>query len=94
MDTETYWVGSREHLELAVLDGDQPVADYQVSVLSAGASLASAVWAAPTVYAGERGVWIADLPVGFYSVFARTGDGEPNERAVVHCGYVRIRDRC
>lgn len=96
MVTETYWVGSREHLPLIVGEPDgTPVTDYNVAIVRLGEPLTGATWKPNDLYVGKHGIWIDaidDLTVGTYRVFARAGEGAPNERALVECALVAIKD--
>lgn len=89
-----YWVGSREHQALTVKSNGADIGTYQVAIVRHPASYSEADWHDSTLFAGKRGVWVEDtLSAGTYRIWARAGDGAPNERAIVFCGYINVRSR-
>jgi hypothetical protein len=92
--TNDYWVGAREHQALDVKNNGTPVTAYEVAIAKHPNVYTEADWHSATSFDGALGVWVEDtFTAGTYRIWARVGNGAPNERAIVFCGFINVRSR-
>jgi hypothetical protein len=91
VETQTYWVGARVHQALTVQDNGTPASTFDVAVLPYPLMYTEPDWQPSVVYAGQPGVWLDGLAPGTHRIWARLGEGAPDERDILFCGYIEIR---
>lgn len=92
---DEYWAGTREFIVPTVQDNSVTVtADYQLAMVKFPDGYLEADWHNTLTYDNQRGLWLEPtVGAGLYRIWARVGQGAPNERPIIYCGHLVVRSR-